>query len=583
MRRMRFENNRYVRAYRDFFTCNLLFICAIFCNVFVENFAASRPHIVFIMVDDAGWNDFSFHGSDQIITPNIDALAYNGLILNNLYTQPVCTPSRAALMTGKYPIHLGMQGAPILAAEPVGLPLTERTMADYLRDLGYTTRAVGKWHLGFYRREYTPRFRGFNSFFGYYGGFIGYYDHILQDVYENIGDFAGYDLRRDEASAWQEAEGVYATDLFTNEAVNIINNHNAEEPLFLYFAHLAAHAGNTGKLLEAPEDEIRKFQHIIDPNRRTYAAMISKIDESVGDLVEALENKKMLKDTIIVFMSDNGAPSVRNGTPTTREFPNWGSNFPFRGTKGTLWEGGVRSPSFIWSAALQQNPRVSTNLMHVSDWLPTLYAAAGGNPLDLPNNLDGVNHWFTLTLNLPSRPRSTVLINIDERNRNAATRVENWKLIIGTTLNGQFDGYYGDSWDIFDGYRTTYNITAVIGSKSGKAVSGIANELFLPVANEIDMQNRRSQATIRCDSASLWPTGTTGNVLSCQVTPCLFNIDNDPCERNNVARQFPSITTQLYDILKFHRLSLVPQINQAVDAFSANPKLFNSTWSTWRT
>lgn len=153
---------------------------------------------------------------------------------------------------------------------------------------------------------------------------------------------------------------------------------------------------------------------------------------------------------------------------------------------------------------------------------------------------------------------------------------------IGTTQNGQFDGYYGDSWDIFDGYKTSYNITAVIDSKSGKAVASIANALFLPWASELDIKNRRSQATIRCDSAPLWPTGTSTNTMSCQVTPCLFNIENDPCERNNVARQFPAITTQLYDILKFYRLSLVPQINQPVDAFGSNPKLFNNTWSTWR-
>lgn len=154
---------------------------------------------------------------------------------------------------------------------------------------------------------------------------------------------------------------------------------------------------------------------------------------------------------------------------------------------------------------------------------------------------------------------------------------------IGTTQNGQFDGYYGDSWDIFDGYKTTYNISAVIDSKSGKAIASIANALFLPWANELEIQNRRSQATVRCDSAPLWPTGTPNtNMMSCQITPCLFNIENDPCERNNVARQFPTITTQLYDILKFYRLSLIPQINQPVDAFAANPKLFNNTWSTWR-
>nr|CAD7402131.1 unnamed protein product [Timema cristinae] len=172
-----------------------------------------RPHIIFIVADDMGWNDISFHGSDQIPTPNIDALAFNGVILNSQYAQPVCTPSRAALMTGKYPIHTGetviplqrtvihgqkvqlllplcpplfkgMQGYPLLGAEPRGLP-PGKLLPEYLRELGYTNRAIGKWHLGFYKRELTPTYRGFDSHLGYWTGFVSYYDYILQD---KVGD-----------------------------------------------------------------------------------------------------------------------------------------------------------------------------------------------------------------------------------------------------------------------------------------------------------------------------------------------------------------------------------------------------------
>nr|CAD7413544.1 unnamed protein product [Timema poppensis] len=339
-----------------------------------------RPHIIFIVADDMGWNDVSFHGSDQIPTPNIDALAFNGVILNSQYAQPVCTPSRAALMTGKYPIHTGMQGYPLLGAEPRGLP-PGKLLPEYLRELGYTNRAIGKWHLGFYKRELTPTYRGFDSHLGYWTGFVSYYDYILQDKYTD-GEFSGFDLRRNLTLA-RDLVGQYATDVFTDEAVRIISTHRETEPLFLYLAHLAPHAGNRGKLLEAPQEVVNKFDYIADPNRRTYAgeglqknknntrrAMVSKLDDSVGRVTEALQRRGMLGDSVIVFMSDNGGSTIG-------DFPNWGSNYPLRGLKDTLWEGGVRVPGFIWSPLLQQTPRVSNQVMHITDWLPTLYTAAG--------------------------------------------------------------------------------------------------------------------------------------------------------------------------------------------------------------
>ncbi|XP_054267784.1 arylsulfatase B-like isoform X2 [Macrosteles quadrilineatus] len=405
----------------------------------VAHSASFRPNIVFILADDLGWNDVGFHGSDQVSTPNIDALAYNGVILNNHYVQPMCTPSRSALMTGIYPIHTGMQGLPTLAGEPNGLPLTYRLLPEYLQELGYVTRAVGKWHLGFYKKEYLPVYRGFQSHLGMWAGFTSYYDYLLQDNYGGV-EYNGFDLHRDTAPAW-EYSGKYATDLFTDEAVDIIQKHNKESPLFLYLAHLAVHAGNRGKYLEAPQEFVDRFQHIKDPNRRTYAAMVAKLDESVGRVVAALQTRYMLDNTIIVFTSDNGAPSKDFISDSTVNFyPNWGSNYPLKGAKETLWEGGVRSPTIIWSKQFQSNPRVYNGMLHMTDWLPTLYRAAG------------------------------------------------------SFKNNEFDGSYRDTRSPAN---PTYNVSAILLSLSHRALRTI-----YPTASSFTILNLRATATVTCQPAN---------------------------------------------------------------------------------
>ncbi|KAJ1529683.1 hypothetical protein ONE63_006438 [Megalurothrips usitatus] len=514
-----------------------------------------------------GWNDLSFHGSDEIPTPNIDALAYNGAILNQHYVQPVCTPSRAALLTGRYPAHMGMQGPPILAAEPRALPLGHTLLPEYLQTLGYVTHGIGKWHLGYHRTAYLPTRRGFDTFLGYYNGALSYYDHILEATYPDYGYMAGHDMRRNESVAW-DLQGRYATDVFTEEAVDIIRRHDQRVPLFMYLSHLAVHAGNAGKLLEAPQEEIDKFRHIADPNRRTYAAMVSKLDESVGSVVAALQARGMLESSIILFMSDNGAPTIGN------PYPNWGSNAPHRGLKETLWEGGVKGAAVLWSPLLNRRPRVSFDLLHVTDWLPTLYSAAGGRPYDLPPDLDGVDQWTSLANDLPSR-RSEILINIDERARNAAVRQNNWKLVIGTVNEGKFDGYLGSAGSPTD---PPFNYSAVLTSPAGRALTSHGARSGWPVSREYGMAGLRARATVRCGPSYVstpCDPAPTANKL------CLYDVQNDPCEKNNLADIYPSVARALKRTLVRYRAGLVPQPNTPNEPALADPKLFGGAWSPW--
>ncbi|CAD1470025.1 unnamed protein product, partial [Heterotrigona itama] len=226
---------------------------------------ASRPHIVFILADDLGWNDVGFHGSGQIPTPNIDALAYSGLLLDRYYVTPICTPSRSALMTGKHPIHTGMQHGVLKCAEPRGLPLHEKLLPEYLRELGYSTHIVGKWHLGFYTKEYTPTYRGFDSHLGLWSGHHDYFDHSAVE-----SPYWGLDMRRGLDAAW-DLHGQYSTDIFTKEAVRLIDNHNTSRPMFLYLAHAAVHSGNPYNPLPAPDQDVSKFTTIFNYDRRRFA------------------------------------------------------------------------------------------------------------------------------------------------------------------------------------------------------------------------------------------------------------------------------------------------------------------------
>ncbi|XP_063223602.1 arylsulfatase B-like [Bacillus rossius redtenbacheri] len=535
--------------------------------------ASPRPHIVFILADDLGWNDVSFHGSNQIMTPNIDALAYSGVILHNYYVMPICTPSRAALLTGRHPAHTGMQRV-LYAQQPYGLPLRERLLPQYLKELGYATHAVGKWHLGHFQAAYTPTRRGFDSHFGYWAGHQDYYDHTSQ---EGPG-YWGYDMRRGVGNVSWSSYGRYSTDLFSEEAVRLIHQHDAETPLFLYLAHLATHAGNPYQPLQAPADVVGGFAHINDTRRRTFAGMVAKLDESVGLVVTALRAKGMLENSIIVFSTDNGGPT--NGYDN-----NVASNWPLKGIKDTPWEGGVRGVGLVWSPLIPDTPRVADHLMHIQDWLPTLLSAANYTA-ELPEDLDGRDMWPVLAGN-GSAPYSDLLLDLDRGRGLAALRSGDWKLVQRTTNNGNNDGWYGPTGRDPD---LEYDSARVLSSAVAAALENTSAPL---AANQSLLLELRAAVTVVCNSSettealehspnSLYYDRALFQGSHCEpAAPCLFNVAADPCELQNLAAARPAEVARLQALLANYNQSYAEALSPGLDPAS-NPKYWNYTWTNWR-
>ncbi|CAH1099210.1 unnamed protein product [Psylliodes chrysocephalus] len=527
-----------------------------------------KPNIIVIMADDMGFNDAGFHGSDEIPTPNIDALAYNGVILNRHYTQALCSPSRAAFLTGKYPIHTGMQHFVVLEMEPWGLRLNETIMPQLLKQNGYTTHAVGKWNLGFFKKEYTPTFRGFDTHYGYWQGFHDYYTHMNKASWSTE---IGYDFRRN-LDVDYDAKGKYSTTLFTNEAVKLIKEHDTTNPMFLYLAHIAPHTGNKEEPLQAPDEEIAKFAHIKDPERRIYAAMVSMLDQSVGTVIAALREKRMLQNSVILFFSDNGASD-------------FGSNYPFRGKKQTAWEGGNRNLAAIWSPLIQKPQRVSNRLIHIIDWLPTFYSIAGLNKTEIPNT-DGLDMWESISEDKES-PRTEMVYNIDTIRKWGAIRQGDWKYIYGST------GKEKNSWFGNDGKKKeySYDVDQILTSKTAAAFAGLITDQQikdkhsnrrkrreLKIIDKNDIETLRTQAIVTCGPFN-FEDQLEENKCNLQL-PCLFNIKEDPCERVNLAKSRPNIVRKLEKLLMDYRKNIVPALNEDRDP-RANPINWNNTWSSW--
>ncbi|CAL1272787.1 unnamed protein product [Larinioides sclopetarius] len=575
----------------------LAYIYVLFLLGLVELVSCSKPpHIIFIIVDDLGWNDVSFHGSKQIPTPNIDALAKDGVILNNYYVQPICTPSRGTLMTGKYPIRLGLQHDVIYAAAPWGLSPKEKILPEYLKELGYTTRGIGKWHLGFHHKNFLPVHRGFDSFFGYWNGKEDYYTHFEEGVGTN-----GLDFHDDDKNVWNYT-GHYSTEIFTNKAKEVIHAHDKSKPLFLYLAHQAVHAGNSYTPMQAPPEYVSRFQHIHDKDRRIFAGMASALDDSIGELFHALNESGILQNTVIVFTTDNGA-AVQGIDEST------GSNWPLRGSKYNMWEGGVRGVAFVWSSLIRERRgNVTTELMHMSDWLPTLYSVAGGDIKTL-KEIDGYNIWPTICCNTPSQ-REVILHNIDPVWKVEAIRKGKYKLLKGSVFDGNFDGWFDKEGKKRENVPFTKSdlklqekVYAKLSNKS-KVISILSttfpndqnhsnsycyedsqnkkdchNLTDSPFISKGDSSQKKASSDLEIDCGKK-PDNASTNCKPME-SPCLFDIESDPCEYNNLAKTSPQIAQELEELLNQYRMKAVPVRNQPMDP-AGNPKYHGYAWIPWR-
>jgi arylsulfatase A-like enzyme len=389
--------------------------------------AAEKRNIIVILADDLGNADLGYRGSD-IRTPNIDALAKEGVRLECSHGGPVCTPARAALMTGRYPMRYGLQTLVIFPNHTYGLPTDERTLPQALKEAGYQTAMVGKWHLGHADQKYWPQNRGFDHFYGNLVGEVDYFTKMRGGI---------VDWQRD-GKFFQEK--VYYLPLIGDEAVRMIEKQDKDRPFFLYFASLAPHAPYQAQ----KADEDRYASTIKDPTRRTYAAMVTSVDDQVGRIVAALDKRGLRENTLIIFSSDNGGPRsavVASGAHSKEERAAGGvkqeslpaSNGDLRGGKGSLYEGGVRVPTiFNWPARLK--PRIVNEPLHMVDIMPTALALAGAKPNPADKPLDGKDIWTTVAEGKPSA-HEDILVNV-EAFRGSVFK-GNWKLVKIALLPGK--------------------------------------------------------------------------------------------------------------------------------------------------
>ncbi|WP_336789544.1 sulfatase-like hydrolase/transferase [Paenibacillus sp. MMO-177] len=338
-----------------------------------------RPNIIIIYCDDLGYSDLGCYGSSFIKTPYLDQLAEEGIRFTNWYSNsPVCSPSRASLLTGRYPARIGVEK--ILGGKrgTIGLPAREKTIASMLKEQGYRTGLFGKWHLGVHQ-DHSPNAHGFEESFGFLAGCVDYYSHIFYWEQGN-GVNPVHDLWHNGQEVW--SNGEYLTELITDKATAFIVEQNKDQPFLVYVPYNAPHYP-----MHAPQEYIDRYPDL-PADKQIMAAMISAVDDGVGRIVETLKQTGQYENTVIFFSSDNG-PSTesRNYLDGTEDLYHGGSAGIFRGHKGSLFEGGIREPALMSFPARWSGGREVKEPCVMMDVVPTLLELAG---IDHPDHhLDG--------------------------------------------------------------------------------------------------------------------------------------------------------------------------------------------------
>jgi arylsulfatase A-like enzyme len=402
----------------QFFSVALLSALTLFTsNIALADVASSKksavkqPNIVLLFSDDAGYADFGFHGSKIMKTPHLDKLAKEGVRFEQAYvTDPTCGPSRAGLITGKYQQRFGFEenNVPGYMSEnsaadgsDMGIPVEEKTMADYLKNLGYTSGFYGKWHVGG-ADKFHPLNRGFDEFYGFRGGARSYFAYSKAPA-------SKLDLNERNFGNFEEPQDYY-TDVLAQETVEFIENSvKKDKPFFAFVSFNAVHTP-----MDARPEDLAKFPNL-QGKLKTLAAMTLALDRASGKIMDKLAELGIDDNTIVIFTNDNGGPSDKNAS----------SNAPFSGTKSNHLEGGLRVPFLMkWPNNIQPNSSFSAPVS-LFDLLPTFYAAGGGMTKDL-QDIDGVNLMPYIQNTKTSRPHDVLFWKKDTR---ATIRDGDWKLI----------------------------------------------------------------------------------------------------------------------------------------------------------
>lgn len=348
-----------------------------------------RPNILVFLSDDMGYDQVGFTGGREVPTPNIDAIAREGVRMTQFYVQPVCTPSRSCLMTGRYAWKNGMERRPSTESAQ-GMLLDERTVAQALRDAGYATWMVGKWHLGEWQTAHLPRARGFEHHYGFYGALIDSYMHTRSGI---------LDWHRNGKPIVEEG---YSTFLLADEASRLISAHDRKRPFFLYLPFNAVHGPN-----QAPPEYLKKYAHMqrTGPQR----AQLECMDVAIGRVMKTLRESGLDRDTLVIFTNDNGGPERIT------------TNGPYRGFKSWYHEGGIRVPAAArWPGKIPAGS-ATNEMLHVVDLFPTFCRLAGADAgKGLP--LDGKDAWPTLVSKAPT-PHSEIVHSLQ------VIRSGDWKFI----------------------------------------------------------------------------------------------------------------------------------------------------------
>jgi arylsulfatase A-like enzyme len=401
---------------------SLLFASCLVLNGFAQS--KTPPNVIIIMSDDMGYGDVGFNGCKDIPTPNIDRIASNGVVFNSGHVSfAVCSPSRAGLLTGRYGQRFGYERNVLYVPKDpeMGLSKKEETIADVLTRSGYATMLIGKWHLGAHP-DLHPLKRGFGEFYGFLGGGHQYFpqDLKISDPMSISDEPSSYRTKLNRNTTPVE-ESEYITDAFSREAVAFVDR-NKQKPFFLYLAYNAPHTP-----LQATEKYLDRFQHITDKKRRTYAAMVSAIDDGVGLILDKLKQTGQDKNTLVIFLSDNGGP-IENGS----------NNGDLNGRKGSLLEGGIRVPfAMQWPGKIPAGIHYEKPIISL-DIFSTVLAQLPGQ-IKPKHPMDGVNLLPYLTGQKKQAPHAILFWRHYDTKSYAAITGEGKKLWIK-----------GDSLQLFD-------------------------------------------------------------------------------------------------------------------------------------